>query len=103
MLEDRRAPVTNRSLVLRFAAYLAHLLNEADDTGGVSVQTFAVYKAIMAALEARGLASEQGRYAALVGKKLLGPGVGADEAAEAYFDQVLKRPLFLARDQHVHK
>ena len=103
MLKDQIARPSNRSLVLRFAAFLAHLLDEHDGAGVVHVQTFAIYKKIMAALEARELANERGRYDALIGKGLLGPGVRADEAAEAYFEQVLQRPLYLARDQHVHK
>jgi hypothetical protein len=102
MLEERRAPVSNRGLVLRFAGYVAHLLNDAE-IGVVNVRAFAIYKTIMAALEARELASAAGRYDALIGRNLLGPGVGADEAAETYFEQVLKRPLCLARDQHMHK
>jgi hypothetical protein len=103
MSGEKRAPVSSRGLVLRFAGYIAHLLNECDDAGTVGVQAFSVYRTIMAALEARESASQTGRYDVLVGRKLLGPNVAADEAAEAYFEQVLERPLWLARDQHVHK
>jgi hypothetical protein len=103
MRGTKQTSSSNRALVLRFAAFLAHVLNEQNATGCVELQAFAVYKKIMAALEAREAASEHARYEALIGRKLLGPGVSLEQAAETYFEQVLKRPLYLARDGHWHK
>jgi hypothetical protein len=100
---DKQTSASNRTLVLRFAGYLAHLLNDPTAAGEIELKAFAIYRKIMAALEARELVGEDGRYDALVGRKLLGPSVSPEQAAETYFDQVLKRPLHLARDGHWHK
>ena len=83
-----------RLLVVRFAACLAHWLN-ASESSVVTVQAFDLYLKIT-----RLLASKTYR-------DMCGAGVlvdrGAEEAANLYFDDVLQRPLFLARDLFKHK
>src|SRR5437870_914940 len=102
MAGEKPTSQSKRGQVLRFAAHLAHLLNRRD-AGVVEVQPFALYKEVMTTLEAREPGRNEGRYDALVGKHLLGPGISSEQAAETYFDQVLRRSLQLARDGHVHK
>jgi len=87
--------------VQRFAAHLAHVLNDGEEA--VTVQAFALFTRLTATLERRDKGSDSGPYDGLTGLKVLGPGTTPQEAALLYFDHVLKRPLHLARDEPVHK
>jgi hypothetical protein len=92
---------SNRRLVQRFAAHLAHVLNDGNEV--VTVQAFALFTRLTATLERREKGSDSGPYDGLTGLRVLGPGTTPQEAALAYFDHVLKRPLQLARDEPLHK
>lgn len=90
-----------RRLVELFAAHLAHLLNSGSEV--VDVQPFQLYRRLIATLTARRdeRAGAYGNH--LVGWRRLGPDYAPEEAAEAYFERVLRRPLFLARAEPTHK
>ena len=100
VVPEGRLP-SNRRLVQRFAAHLAHLLNDGADT--VAVQAFALFTRLTATLERREQGAEAGPYDGLTELKLLGPGTTPQEAALVYVDQVIRRPLQLARDEPLHR
>jgi hypothetical protein len=87
--------------VQRFAAHLAHLLNDGEKV--VTVEAFKLFLRLTGTLERREHGADSGPYDSLTGLKLLGPGTTPQEASHCYVDRVLKRPLHLARDEPAHK
>jgi hypothetical protein len=95
---------SNRRLVQRFAAHLAHLLNDPGLKGdAVTVQAFALFTRVTQTLERREARGDSGPYDGLTGLKLLGPGTSPQEAALFYLDNVVRRALNLARDEPLHR
>src|SRR5262245_59138070 len=90
-------------IVQRLAAHLAHLLNSGEGT--VLLNPGELYRKLLRTLSD----GEKGRGAGdpyvetLVAAHLLGADVSADQAASAYFERVLNRPVYLARDLHYHE
>jgi hypothetical protein len=96
-VSDIRSGVpSNRDLIQRFAAHLAHSLNGPDVH---EIKPFMLYRSLVQVLAARSKGYEQG----LVGQYLYGPQTTPEQAADTFFKQVLERPLWLARDGHTHK
>lgn len=92
---------SNRLLVQKFAAHLAHLLNEGEDV--VEVSLFALYQRLLRTLAGAESGTTGARYRdGLTGFALVGADGTPDEVAQKYFDCVLDRPLHLARDKEVH-
>jgi hypothetical protein len=96
---------SNRRLVQRFAAHLAHLLNDPGRPGEpvVTVQAFALFTRLTATLERRDPGGDGGPYDGLTGLKVMGPGTTPQEAALFYVEQVVRRALHLARDEPLHR
>jgi hypothetical protein len=94
---------SGRLIVQRFAAHLAYLLNSGE--GAVNLNPGELYRKLLRTLSG----GEKGRgegnpyVETLVAAHLLGPDVTADQAASTYFERVINRPLYLARDLHYHK
>jgi len=94
---------SGRLIVQRFAAHLAYLLNSGE--GAVLLNPGELYRKLLRTLSG----GEKGRgegnpyVETLVAAHLLGPDVTTDQAASAYFERVINRPLYLARDLHYHK
>lgn len=104
---------SHRRLVLRFAACIAHLLNSGHD-GTAVVQPGLIYQRLTRMLARRVDHRRGGNRDVTDYKPLVGGGVfsdrnwdedGAarDQIAEIYFEYVLDKRLFLARDAHMHK
>lgn len=87
---------SSRHLVQTFAAMLAHLMN-GERGGGVSLEPYEVYRRLTAVL-----AKPNGTYVRLTGHGQMVDRT-EEEAAQLYFDHVLDRRMFLARDGHTHK
>lgn len=87
---------SSRHLVQTLAATLAHLLNTGRD-GTVALEPFDIYHKITGLL-----AKPNGAYVRLSGHQQMINRSEA-EAAQVYFDSVLDRAMFLARDGHTHK
>lgn len=87
---------SSRHLVQTLAASLAHLLNTGRG-GTVLLEPFDIYHKITGLL-----AKPNGPYVRLSGHQQMINRSEA-EAAQVYFDSVLDRRMFLARDSHTHK
>jgi hypothetical protein len=92
--------IPRRTLVERFAAHLAHLLNTASTKNTVEVQTFRIYSGVTTMLAGRGHAG------ILYRDVLLGFRLAADRSPEqvaaTYIDTVLDRRMMLARAEPKH-
>jgi hypothetical protein len=91
---------SGRLVVQKFAAHLAYLLNDGDLT--VSLNFGDLYRKLLRTLSGGKRADGNPYVETLVAIHLLGDR-NPDEAATAYFERVLNRPLFLARRAHRHK
>ena len=94
---------SGRLVVQKFAAHLAYLLNSGDRT--VTLNAGDLYRKLLRTLSGgTGRRGEGNPYVErLVAVHLLGPDMSPDQAANAYFERVLDRPLYLARRAHHHK
>jgi hypothetical protein len=88
-----------RRQVQRLAAHLAHLLNEGESV--VSVQPGVLYERLIRTLEQRYDGADDGPYDGLIATRLTGG--DAERAAEQYINQVFRRRLYLARNEHLHQ
>ncbi len=86
---------SNRLLVPRLAAHVAHLMNEGEDC--VELRAFALFQTLL-----QTLASEKYREG-LIGAVTIGLADAPEQAALRYFEAVFERPLFLARANQLHK
>jgi hypothetical protein len=97
------ASTSGRFIVQKFAAHVAHLLNTGDRA--VNLNPGELYRKLLRTLSggSEGRAEGNPYVDTLVALHLLGPDMSADQAAMAYFERVLNRPLYLARRGHHHK
>jgi hypothetical protein len=104
-MPGRGGAISGRLIVQRFAAHLAYLLNSGERT--VSLNSGELYRKLLRTLsggeKGRGGGGGNPYVETLVAAHLLGPDVSADQAASVYFERVINRPLYLARNLHCHK
>ena len=94
--------MTRRDIVQRFAAHFAHLLNSDADT--VSIQPFRLFHTLMKTLTGPDdLAADHPYRDMLFGFRQVSARTEPAEAAERYFNDVVDRPMKLARTDHTHK
>ncbi len=93
--------LSRRSLIMRFGALVAHLLNssqkitELDDAG--------LYITLLDLLGGAGGLQSKAYSQWLAGHALVEHRLSPEEAAQIYFERVIGRNLFLARGNHYHK